>query len=100
MDDMLFLVDPDIRKPFDMGEVLLRLVDDSRLWIFKSKYGRNLITTFAQIHGEAYGDPKPMLSIANVYLGFRVGIIANQTPVINADEASKGAQFIRICNQQ
>ena len=54
MDDMLSLVDPDIRKPFDMGEVLLRLVDDSRLSIFKSKYGRNVITTFAQIHGGVY----------------------------------------------
>lgn len=32
--------------------------------------------------------------------GFPVGIIANQTPVINPDEASKGAQFIRLCNQQ
>lgn len=29
-----------------------------------------------------------------------MGVIANQTPVINADEASKGAQFIRVCNQQ
>jgi len=29
-----------------------------------------------------------------------VGIVANQMPVINADEASKGTQFIRMCNQQ
>jgi acetyl-CoA carboxylase carboxyltransferase component len=51
MEDILSLVDPDIRKPFDMGEVLLRLVDDSRLSIFKPNYGQNLITAFAQIHG-------------------------------------------------
>lgn len=33
-------------------------------------------------------------------VGYRVGIIANQTPVINAEEARKGAQFIKMCNQQ
>lgn len=33
-------------------------------------------------------------------LGHTVGIVANQVPVINPDEASKGAQFIRMCNQQ
>jgi acetyl-CoA carboxylase carboxyltransferase component len=33
-------------------------------------------------------------------IGHRVGIIANQTPVINAEEARKGAQFIKMCNQQ
>ncbi|KAF9637473.1 Carboxyl transferase [Lasiodiplodia theobromae] len=81
-DDILSLINPDIRKPFDMGEVLLRIVDDSRLSVFKPSYGRNLITTWAKITGHT------------------VGIIANQTPVINSDEASKGAQFVRLCNQQ
>lgn len=33
-------------------------------------------------------------------LGHLVGIVANQTPVINPDEALKGTQFIRMCNQQ
>lgn len=33
-------------------------------------------------------------------LGHLVGIVANQVPVINPDEASKGTQFIRLCNQQ
>ena len=80
--DLLSLVDPDIRKPFPMSEVLLRLVDDSRLSPFKPTYGRNLITTFAHIHSHP------------------VGIIANATPVIHSDEALKGSQFIRLCNQQ
>ncbi|KAF3002725.1 hypothetical protein E8E14_002749 [Neopestalotiopsis sp. 37M] len=80
--DLLALVNPDIRKPFDMSEALLRIVDDSRLLKFKPSFGRNLVTAWAHI------------------LGFQVGIVANQTPVINADEASKGAQFIRMCNQQ
>jgi len=51
MDDILSIMNPDIRKPFDMYEVLLRLVDDSRVSVFKPKYGRNLVTAFAQIHG-------------------------------------------------
>ena len=52
VDDLLALVNPDIRKPFDMREVLLRIVDDSRLSIFKPKYGKNLITALAQIIGQ------------------------------------------------
>jgi acetyl-CoA carboxylase carboxyltransferase component len=81
-EDLYSLVNPDIRKPFDMKEVLLRIVDDSRLSIFKPSYGRNLCTAWASI------------------MGYTVGIIANQIPVINPDEAMKGAQFIRLCNQQ
>jgi acetyl-CoA carboxylase carboxyltransferase component len=50
-EDLLYLVDPDIRKPFDMGEVVLRLVDDSRISSFKSSFGSNLMTAFAQIYG-------------------------------------------------
>jgi len=82
VDDLLGLIDPDIRKQFDMKEVLLRITDDSRYLAFKPNYGVNLLTCFAHI------------------MGIRTGIIANQTPVINGDEASKGAQFIRLCNQQ
>ncbi|KAK5062665.1 hypothetical protein LTR84_004738 [Exophiala bonariae] len=81
-EDLLALVNPDIRKPFDMAEIVLRLVDGSRLSTFKPNYGKNLLTCWAEIHGHA------------------TGIIGNQTPVINPDEASKGAQFIRLCNQR
>lgn len=52
-EDILSIVNIDIRKPFDMKEVLLRIVDDSRLGMFKPSYGRNLITTWANIMGEA-----------------------------------------------
>lgn len=51
VEELLSLVNPDIRKPFDMREVLLRIVDDSRLSEFKPKYGPNIITTFAHITG-------------------------------------------------
>lgn len=51
IEDLLSLVNPDIRKPFDMSEVLLRLVDDSRLSVFKPKYGPNMVTAWAHIMG-------------------------------------------------
>lgn len=82
IEDLFALVNPDIRKPFDMSEVLMRLVDDSRLSVFKPKYGPNIITAWAHI------------------MGFPVGIVANQISVINPNEAAKAAQFIRMCNQQ
>lgn len=50
-EDLLALVNPDIRKPFDMKEVLLRIVDDSRLSIFKPAFGINMVTTWAHILG-------------------------------------------------
>ncbi|KAI8177877.1 putative methylcrotonoyl-CoA carboxylase beta chain [Colletotrichum sp. SAR 10_86] len=82
VEDLLSIVNTDIRKPFDMREVLLRIVDDSRLSIFKPGYGVDMLTAWADI------------------LGFRVGIVANQTPVIHPQEALKAAQFIRLCNQE
>ncbi|OAL44236.1 propionyl-CoA carboxylase beta chain [Pyrenochaeta sp. DS3sAY3a] len=82
MDDLLSIVNPDIRKQFNMLAALLRIVDDSRMSIFKPKFGPNLLTSWARI------------------AGYTVGIVANQVPIINPDEASKGAQFIQMCNQQ
>lgn len=50
-EDLLSLVDPDIRKPLDMREVVLRIVDDSRFSEFKPRYGKNLLTGWAKIMG-------------------------------------------------
>jgi acetyl-CoA carboxylase carboxyltransferase component len=101
-EDLISFIDPDIRKAFNMMEVLIRIVDDSRVLNFKPEYGRNLITAWASIFGESEQRPHSIRSWSNVKcnIGHRVGIIANQTPVINADEARKGAQFIKMCNQQ
>lgn len=82
IDDIFALVNTDIRKPFDMKEVVIRIVDDSRLAMFKPLFGPNLLTAWADI------------------AGMPVGIIANQMPIINGDEALKGTTFIRLCNQQ
>lgn len=52
IDDILSIVNPDIRKAFDMSEVVLRLVDDSRLSVFKPKYGPNILTAWGHIMGK------------------------------------------------
>lgn len=51
LEELLALVNPDIRKPIPMNEVLLRIVDDSRLSTFKPNYGYNLLTAWAQVMG-------------------------------------------------
>ena len=50
---ILEFVNPDIRKPMQMQEVILRLVDDSQLSVFKLNYGPNLLTAQARIYGIA-----------------------------------------------
>ncbi|KAI1872768.1 uncharacterized protein JN550_003642 [Neoarthrinium moseri] len=74
VEDLLYLVNPDIRKAFDMREVILRIVDDSRISTFKPQYGPNMLTAWAHI------------------MGHRVGIVANQVSIINPHEAAKAAQ--------
>ena len=51
IEDILGIVDPDIRLPLDMMEVLLRIVDDSRIMPFKPRFGKGMITAWANIHG-------------------------------------------------
>ncbi|KAG0648041.1 acetyl-CoA carboxylase [Hyphodiscus hymeniophilus] len=81
VEDLLGIVDPDIRQPLDMMEVILRIVDDSRVEIFKPTFGKGMITAWAHIHGHL------------------TGIIANQNPVILPNESDKATHFIRLCNQ-
>jgi acetyl-CoA carboxylase carboxyltransferase component len=80
-EDLLGIVNPDIRAPMDMMEILLHLVDSSRLSLFKPTFGTAMITTYAHIHGHL------------------CGIIANQRPIINPAESDKATQFIHLCNQ-
>jgi acetyl-CoA carboxylase carboxyltransferase component len=82
-----------------MGEVVLRLVDDSRISSFKPNFGSNLMTAFAQIYGARNHVYTQISSLTFFWAGHKVGIVANRIPVVNGDEASKGAQFIRLCNQ-
>jgi acetyl-CoA carboxylase carboxyltransferase component len=74
-----------------MLEVLLRIVDGSRIDEFKPLYGVGLITARAHIHGT--------YSTNRLISGHQIGIIANQNPVIFTKESQKAVQFIRLCNQ-
>ncbi|MDR7542505.1 MAG: carboxyl transferase domain-containing protein, partial [Armatimonadota bacterium] len=71
----------DLRQPYDVREVIARLVDGSRFAEFKALYGTTLVCGFARIHG--------ML----------VGIVANNG-VLFVDSAEKGAHFIELCGQR
>ena len=74
-------VPADTRKPFDIREVIARIVDGSELQEFKARYGKTLITGFAHIEG------------------YPVGIVANNG-ILFAESALKGAHFIELCNQR
>lgn len=80
-DELLGAASADIRVPFEVREVISRLVDGSEFDEFKARYGTTLVTGFAYLHG------------------FPVGILANNG-VLLSESASKGAQFIQLCNQQ
>ena len=80
-DELLGVVSSDIRVPFDVKEVIARIVDGSKFEEFKAKYGATLVTGWARVHG------------------FLVGILGNNGVLIS-ESAEKGAQFIHLCNQQ
>jgi len=71
----------DTRKPYDVREVIARIVDGSRLDEFKARYGSTLVTGFARLHG------------------MPVGIVANNG-ILFGESAQKGAHFIELCAQR
>jgi 3-methylcrotonyl-CoA carboxylase beta subunit len=71
----------DTRKPFDIREIIARIVDDSEFDEFKARYGTTLVTGFAHI----WGHP--------------VGIIANNG-ILFSESALKGTHFIELCCQR
>ncbi len=73
------IVNADIRKPYDVREIVARIVDGSRFDEFKQRYGPTLVTGFARLQG------------------FLVGIIANQG-VLFSESALKATHFIELCN--
>jgi len=54
MEDIFGLVDPDIRQVLDITEVILRIVDGSRISQFKPQFGKGMLTLWARIHGQCY----------------------------------------------
>ncbi|MFG2000839.1 carboxyl transferase domain-containing protein [Spirillospora sp. NPDC048911] len=75
------VVPPDPRTPYDVREVIARIVDGSRFQEFKKEYGATLVTGFARIHGHP------------------VGIIANNG-ILFSESAQKGAHFIELCDRR
>ncbi|MDK3072370.1 carboxyl transferase domain-containing protein [Sedimentitalea sp. JM2-8] len=80
-DELLGVVPADLRTPYDIREVIARLVDASRFDEFKPRFGETLVTGFAHVKG------------------CPVGIIANNG-VLFSEAAQKGAHFVELCSQR
>ncbi|AGI67722.1 methylcrotonoyl-CoA carboxylase beta chain [Octadecabacter antarcticus 307] len=79
--DFFNLIPSDLKTPFDIREIILRVVDGSQFDEFKARFGETLVTGFAWIEG------------------MQVGIIANNG-VLFSEAAQKGAHFIELCSQR
>jgi acetyl-CoA carboxylase carboxyltransferase component len=79
-EEILGIASIDVRQPFEVKEVIARIVDGSRFHEFKPTYGTTLVTGYAHIHG------------------YPVGILANNG-ILFSESSEKGAQFIQLCNQ-
>jgi len=75
------VIPKDLRKPYDVREVIARIVDGSRFHEFKERYATTVVTGFARI------------------FGYKVGIIANNG-VLFSESALKATHFIELCNQR
>ncbi len=80
-DELLGIVPADLKTPYDITEVIARLVDGSRFDAFKARFGQTLVCGFAHIGG------------------IPVGILANNG-VLFSESAQKGAHFIELCSQR
>ncbi|MCH2095654.1 MAG: methylcrotonoyl-CoA carboxylase [Rhodobacteraceae bacterium] len=80
-DEILGVVPADLRTPYDIREVIARVVDGSRFDEFKARYGTTLVCGFAHV------------------MGMPVGIIGNNG-VLFSESAMKGAHFVQLCSQR
>ncbi|HKL04339.1 MAG TPA: carboxyl transferase domain-containing protein [Roseovarius sp.] len=80
-DELLGVVPADLRTPYDIREVIARLVDGSRFDEFKARFGETLVCGFAHLKG------------------CPVGIVANNG-VLFSEAAQKGAHFVELCSQR
>ncbi len=79
--DLYGIVPADVRQPYDVHEVVARIVDGSRFHEFKALYGPTIVCGFARI------------------FGFRVGVVANNG-ILFSQSALKAAHFIELCDQR
>jgi 3-methylcrotonyl-CoA carboxylase beta subunit len=80
-EELYGIVPADPRQPFDVREVIARLVDGSEFHEFKALYGTTLVTGFARLHGNP------------------VGIVASNG-ILFSESALKGAHFVQLCAQR
>ena len=80
-EELLDIVPADLRTPYDIREVIARIVDGSRFDEFKARFGETLVCGFAHV------------------MGCLVGIIANNG-VLFSESAQKGAHFVELCSQR
>jgi 3-methylcrotonyl-CoA carboxylase beta subunit len=80
-EEILGIVPTDFRKPYDVREVLARILDGSRFDEFKTRFGETLVTGFAHL------------------MGCPVGIVANNG-VLFSEAAQKGAHFVELCSKR
>ncbi len=80
-EELFGLIPQDTRKPFDVREVIARIVDGSEFNEFKKLYGETLVCGFAHLYG------------------YPVGIVANNG-ILFSESAQKGAHFIELCSQR
>lgn len=81
VDEIYGIVGTNLKRPYDVREVIARIVDGSKFREFKALYGETLVTGFARIYG------------------YPVGIIANNG-VLFSESALKGAHFVQLCAQR
>ena len=80
-EDLYGVIPQDVRQPYEVREVIARLVDGSELDEFKKLYGTTLVCGFARIHG------------------YPIGILANNG-ILFSESALKGTHFMELCNQR
>jgi 3-methylcrotonyl-CoA carboxylase beta subunit len=80
-DEIYGIIPQDTRKPFDVRDIIARLVDGSEFQEFKERYGSTLVCGFAKIHG------------------YLVGIVANNG-ILFSESSMKGAHFVELCGQR
>lgn len=78
IEELYGILPRDLKRPYDVKEVIARLVDGSRFHEFKARYGTTLVTGFAHL------------------MGYPVGIVANNG-VLFSESSKKGAHFVSLC---
>ncbi|MDP6662275.1 MAG: carboxyl transferase domain-containing protein [Candidatus Thalassarchaeaceae archaeon] len=81
IEDLMGIIPRDNRTPYDVREIISRVVDGSRFHEFKQRYGNTLVCGFARIHG------------------YPVGILANNG-ILFSESSLKGAHFVELCGQR